>query len=172
MLWLRLTRDASHACIIIAKSGANIAQTIADYKTWNHIYGGSTEVGWIFMKFSPKSPNINITMLNFWNCGLSTDVPILHQDDLVIPTICLLSSFGQYCTNINTYIAGLWSICESQIVTPDQFGSVNSGGGGRRRGMKKEIGQWRRRRWRRRRWRRRRRVGCGGETVARRKLQI
>ena len=30
MTWLM--RDACHACIIIAKSGANIAQTIADYK--------------------------------------------------------------------------------------------------------------------------------------------
>ena len=30
MTWLM--RDACHACIIIAKSGANIAQTMADYK--------------------------------------------------------------------------------------------------------------------------------------------
>ena len=30
MTWLM--RDACHACIIIAKSRANIAQTIADYK--------------------------------------------------------------------------------------------------------------------------------------------
>ena len=48
MLWLRLTRDASHACIIIAKSGANIAQTIADYKKNLDYCRGVVQQFWIF----------------------------------------------------------------------------------------------------------------------------
>ena len=48
MLWLRLTRDASHACIIIAKSGANISQTIADYKKNLDYCRGVVQQFWIF----------------------------------------------------------------------------------------------------------------------------
>ena len=65
MTWLM--RDACHACIIIAKSGANIAQTIADYKknldycrrshTFRACRGSSTVLAWtsIFFPGPPRS---------------------------------------------------------------------------------------------------------------------